>query len=179
MFATIAWLLSPVLLFPPIRAVRRNHGMEHGTVHLLNRQRYTLSGVASLTGFTLIGDVPTEKITKAAEDALKRFHKGEATLAVHPQCGTNLATGAFLMTLVGALGFSGTTRLQARERFSSVMLLMLLASIVSLPLGMRIQQYFTTTADMGTLEVIGVTRREVTLPNGRRLVIHHISTHGA
>lgn len=179
MFATIAWLLSPVLQFPLIRAVRRNHGMEHGTVHLLNRQRYTPSGVASLTGFTLIGDVPTEKVTKAAEDALKRFRKGEADLAVHPQCGTNLATGAFLTTLIGALGFTGASRQQTRERFSTVMLLMLVASIFSAPLGMQIQKHFTTTGEMGDLEVVGVSRREVRLPNGSVMVVHHITTHGA
>jgi hypothetical protein len=175
MFGTIAALLSPLLNFEPVLRIRRNHGLEHGTVHVLNRQRYTLSGISSSTGFLIIGDVPTERVTKAVEEALKRFGKGEAALAVHPNCGTNLVTSGVLMTCIGALGFVGTTRRQAWERFSIVLFGMTLAAMYSLPLGMAIQKHFTTSGDMGDLELVHVGRYEFSLA-GRQVVIHNVLT---
>lgn len=175
MFKFLAVLLAPVLNFSPVLQVRRNHGLEHGTVHMLNRQRYTLSGISSSMGFLLVGDVPTEKVTRAVEEALRRFGKGEKTLAVHPNCGTNLVVTGLLMTGIGALGFVGTSRRQAWERFSTVMAVTTLAAMVSLPLGMKIQEHFTTSGDMGDLALVNVERHELTLGN-RKLVIHSVET---
>jgi hypothetical protein len=177
MFKLVADLLSPVLNAPYVLRVRRNHGLEHGTVHMLNRQKYILSGISSLTGFVLIGDVPTEKVQKAADEALRRFRKGERALAIHPNCGTNLVTSVLLTTFIGAAGFAGTTRRQAWERFGMVALLMMGAALYSLPLGLKLQEHFTTSGDMGDLEVVRVTRSEVPLPGGRRLVLHNVITH--
>jgi len=69
--------LRPILDFPLVRRVRRNHAYEHATVHMLNRQNYILSGRSDSEGFVVVGDVPTEKIEKAAQDALKRLKRGE------------------------------------------------------------------------------------------------------
>ncbi len=175
MFAIIASLLSPILNVAPVLRVRRNHGLEHGTVHVLNRQRYTLSGISNSTGFLLIGDVPTERVSKAVEEALRRFDKGEQSLAVHPHCGTNLVTSGVLMTCIGALGFVGTTRRQAWERFSIVLFGMTLAAMYSLPLGMAIQKHFTTSGDMGDMELVHVGRHELSL-GSRKIVIHNVWT---
>jgi hypothetical protein len=174
----IATLLAPFLNLPYILRIRRNHGLEHGTIHLLNRQRYTPSGRAGSGGFIVIGDVPTEKITRAAHDALKRFRNGEKQLAIHPNCGTNLVTTGFILASIGAMGFGGTNRRSATERFPIVMLAMMIGAIYSLPIGMLLQKHVTTTADMGQLEVISVTRREISIPFAGKMVIHNITTHG-
>jgi hypothetical protein len=175
LIALLAKAAAPLLNAPLVLRLRRNHGLEHGTIHLLNRQRFALSGVSTLSGFVLVGDVPTDKVKKAAEEALRRFQRGEAALAVHPNCGTNLVVTAALMASIGAVGFVGTTARQAWERFSLVLLGMLLAAAFSLPLGMAVQQHFTTTGDMGDLELLHVARREVRL-RGRKLVLHHVRT---
>lgn len=172
---TLARVAAPLLGSPPVLRLRRNHGLEHGTIHVLNRQRYTLSGISSLSGFVLIGDVPTDKVTQAVQEALRRFKRGEARLAIHPNCGTNLVVTATLMASIGAAGFVGATPRQAWERFSLVLLLMLVAAMFSLPLGLAVQQHITTTGDMGDLELLGVSRRELRL-RGRKVVLHHVKT---
>lgn len=173
MLKLLALLLAPILNFSPVLRVRRNHGLEHGTVHMLNRQRYVLSGISTGDGFLLLGDVPTDKVTRAVEEALRRFAKGEKNLAVHPNCGTNLVVSGTLMTTIGALGFVGTTKRQAWERFSLVMMGMTLAGMVSLPLGLKVQEYITTSGEMGDLQLRHVGRHEVRLGK-RTLVVHHI-----
>ncbi len=171
----LARAAAPVLNSPLVLRLRRNHGLEHGTIHLLNRQRFILSGVSTLSGFVLVGDVPTEKVTQAVKEALRRFGRGEAGLAVHPNCGTNLVVTAALMASIGAVGFVGTNPRQAWDRASLVLLAMMLAAVFSLPLGLSVQQHFTTTGDMGDLEMLHVQRHEVRV-RGRKIVLHQIKT---
>ncbi|MFQ3648152.1 MAG: DUF6391 domain-containing protein [Anaerolineae bacterium] len=175
MMKTLAKAASPVLNSPLVLRLRRNHGLEHGTIHMLNRQRFVLSGISTLSGFVLVGDVPTEKVSKAAEEALRRFGRGEAGLAVHPNCGTNLVVTAALMASIGAVGFVGASPRQAWERFSLVLLAMLFAAMFSLPMGLSVQRHFTTTGDMGDLELLGVQRRELRV-RGRKIVLHQVKT---
>ena len=51
----LAEYAEPVTRHPYILRVRRNHGLEHATIHLLNRQNYQLSGRSSDSGFILVG----------------------------------------------------------------------------------------------------------------------------
>ena len=68
--ATLVEKANPILKQPYVRRVRRNHGLEHATISLLNEQNYQLSGRSSDSGFVVIGAVPTEKLEKASHDAL-------------------------------------------------------------------------------------------------------------
>lgn len=173
---SIAEAMNPILKSKTVLAVRRNHGLEHGTIHMLNRQKYTLSGRSNSAGFVLYGDVPTEKVERAVEEALSRFRRGEAQWAVHPNCGTNLVTTGLVTTTIAALGFAGSNRKRAWDRFPFVMVFMMIASLYSLPLGMSLQEYFTTSGDMGQLDVVNISKREVTLPMGRKAIIHEVLT---
>ena len=175
MLQSTAALLRPLLESDAIRRIRRNHGLEHATIHVLNRQRYTLSGSSSASGFILLGDVPTDKVEAAVREALRRFHRGEAHWAIHPNCGTNLVASGVLAALVGALGFMGTTPRGAWSRFPIVVLAMMFTSFYSLPFGMALQKHFTTSGDMGDLEFVSLTRREMRVL-GRVLVFHHVLT---
>ena len=168
--------LRPVLNWPLIRRVRQNHGLEHATIHVLSRDRYRLSGRASLNGFILIGDVPTERVQAAAEEALRRMQRGEAHLAVHPNCGTNLLTSGFLVTLLSALAFTGTNRRAAWDRFPFALLGAIFAILYGPLLGNQLQQHFTTSGEPGNLEIYAVRRSESRLPLLGRMVVHTILT---
>ena len=174
---SIARILSPVLENSIIKRVRINHGLEHATINLLNRQHYILSGRASVGGFVVIGDVPTDKLEKAAHDALGLMRHGQVHLAVHPHCGTNLVTTGLLTTAVAAMGFIGTSRRRAWERFPLVMILMMFAALYSQPLGLTVQEHITTSGEVGDMEIIMIKRNEMRLPfRDKPVVVHNIVT---
>lgn len=179
MIEKLAETMRPALDCAFIRRTRRNHGLEHATVHILYGQIKNLrvAGRSTSGGFMLIGDVPTEAVQKAADDALRRMRAGEHRLAVHPNCGTNLATTGLLTALVGLFGFGLGRKRTTLNHFSNVMTMMILAVVVAQPLGMDIQRHITTEGNLGDLRIVGVTRREVRIPFLDRVVIvHYIQT---
>jgi len=173
----IARVMRPVLNLSFVKRVRQNHAMEHATIHMLNRQNYILSGRASLGGFVVMGDVPTEKIEAAASEALSRLKRGQRHLAVHPNCGTNLVTAGLLSTSIAALGFMGTDRRRAWERFPVVMLFMMVATLYATPIGMVVQEHITTEGDPENMTIVQVKRGEMRLPfRSTPLVVHNVMT---
>ena len=175
--SSIASILRPILEFSPVKRVRQNHAFEHATIHMLNRQNYILSGRASLGGFVIMGDAPTEKVEAAAAEALSRLKRGQKQLALHPNCGTNLVTAGVISTGIAAIGFMGTDRKRAWERFPLVLIFMMVATLYSTPIGMTVQEYITTDGDPGDLEIVRVKRGEMKLPfRSKPIVVHNIST---
>ncbi|RMF03269.1 MAG: hypothetical protein D6768_06315, partial [Chloroflexi bacterium] len=94
-------LIDPTI----ITKIRRNHGLEHATIHMLSRRHKKLSivGHSNWSGFTLYGDVDTSEVERAAHEALHRLQQGQSELAVHPRCGTVLATTGLLTGLAAFL----------------------------------------------------------------------------
>jgi hypothetical protein len=178
MLEQMANFARPVLDNNVIRKVRRNHGLEHATIHLLSRRVKGLSmaGRSSAGGFILIGEAPTKEIEAAVHDALSRMKKGEHSLAVHPNCGTNLVTTGALTTMVAFLGTGGGTRRMNGDRAAGLMSLMMLAVLISQPLGMGLQKYFTTEGDPGDMEIVSITRSEFKLPFFAPMTIHRVVT---
>ena len=177
MFEQLADSARPVLNFPYIRRTRRNHGLEHASIHMLGHKGYRLSGRSDDGGFVILGDVPTDAVETAVHEALRRMKNGEHNLAVHPNCGTNLLTTGFLTSLVGIIGLSGTSRSNSFNRLPMVMILMMGAVLYSQPLGNNVQKYFTTEGDPGDLEVVSITQRKVQLPfGGSPLTVHRVET---
>ncbi len=173
----LAQQAAPLLTHPAILSVRRNHGLEHATIHILNRRRYQLSGRSSAGGFVLVGDVPTDQVESAVQEALQRLKAGERGLAVHPNCGTNLAAAGLLATTLAFLGFAGRGRRSAWQRFPTMMLLMMAVILCSPALGANLQRYFTTEGDIGDLQLVSVTREVKHLPlSGQHLTLHRIAT---
>jgi len=146
---------------PWLSHTRRNHGLEHATLHIL-AQRYPgkkLAGHSDAGGFWLIGDVPTEGVEAAVQEALQRMRDGEANLAVHPNCGTNLATAGTMAGIAGASAMIGVGR-RKRDIFDRLALAAMLATLALMlarPVGFFIQRYFTTSGEPGTLEVVSIT----------------------
>ena len=177
-FATV---LEPLLNMPYVRRTRRNHGLEHATIHVLSGSAHpvSLSGRSDADGFVLIGEATTDQIEKAVHDALGRMRRGEHQLAVHPNCGTGFLTSAALVCLTALIGSIGVRR-GARdyiERLPIVMMMSIGALIVAQPLGLSLQAHITTLGDPGDLEITGVRRLDMRMPfTGRGVTVHRVST---
>ncbi len=164
------------LNFSLITKIRRNHGLEHATVHILSRRhaRLSLVGRSDWNGFTLYGSVDTAEVKRAANEALQRLRRGEAGLAVHPRCGTVLATTGILTALAAflAIGLDGDSR--HRFRWSSIPVAVLattVAAIFAQPLGLFLQKHYITSGHPGNLEI-----KNVSLKPHPNLVEHRIDT---
>jgi hypothetical protein len=130
-----------------IRRTRQHHAIEHATIHLLAAripaQRF--SGYSDPLGFTIYGEVEEEELRRVVSDALLRLQAGEDQLAIHPNCGTNLATSAVLVTLAGVI--TGSGRRSFWERFATALVFVLPALVLARPLGAHLQRY-TTLAEV-------------------------------
>jgi len=148
----------PNLLNAPIvRTVRRNHAAEHATMTLLSQRLAGTRLIARSTpgGFTVYGNVKAQTLRRTAEDALARLEAGEANLAVHPNCGTNLVVGGILTALAALLIMGRRPRL---ERLPFLLLGTTFALIAAQPLGRLAQRHITTSPDPGGAWVASVRR---------------------
>lgn len=168
-------LLDSLLATPSLARVRRNHGLEHATIHLFTG-RYpgrSVAGHSDAGGFWLFGDLTTEEVRESVDEALRRLRAGERQLAIHPNCGTNLVTSGMVAGLAAAVAMTGTgPRLRHRlERVPLAGLLAAAAVVVARPLGPRIQQRITTSGDPGDLEVL-----DIRLSQRAGMVAHRVTT---
>lgn len=155
--------LRGILEYAPISRVRRNHGLEHATLHVLAERHpgRPLAGHSDLSGFWIIGDLTAEDLASAIQEARLRLESGESKLAVHPNCGTNIATSGVLAGLAAAVGMFGVGK-RARDNLDRLPLAILLATlalIVSQPLGLKLQEHVTTSGAMGLLRVVDIIPR--------------------
>lgn len=174
-----ASILRPILNISPIRRVRRNHGLEHATIHILSRRvKQNMAGRAVLDGFYVYGDLQTEDILDAAQEAIDRMRGGEHMLAVHPNCGTGLVTSGIFTSLATLLATVGGRNFLSRlSRFPLMITVSMLALIISQPTGLALQQYVTTMGDPGNLEIVDITRHQINMPfSDKTLVIHRVWT---
>jgi len=169
-------LLDALLETPLASRVRRNHGLEHATIHVITGQRpRRLFGHSDAGGFWLWGQVSTQELEAAVFQALTRLRAGEHHLAVHPNCGTNFATAGVAAGLAGALAMFGAEKGWRRrlERLPLAAALATLALILTRPLGNRIQERVTTSGVPGDLEVVEI----VPVKRGR-WIGHRVVTRG-
>jgi hypothetical protein len=158
--------------------IRRNHGLEHATIHVLtaSKSKTPLIGRSDSKGFFLYADLPIEKVEKGVYNALERLRAGEHSLAIHPNCGTNLLTagvlsgGAAFVSLQGSKNDQFFDRL---NRFPIAIMGAILGLIIAQPLGAKFQKHFTTQGDPGTLEIESIEL--VQMGNGR---LYRILTSG-
>lgn len=160
----------------PFINIRRNHGLEHATIHILSRRVPHLSmvGRSDVNGFTLYGTIDTEEVKRAAHEALNRLRHGQEDLAVHPRCGTILATTGVLTGLAtfAAIGLSGRPRKRFRwGTLPEAIMAATFAALMAQPLGMFVQEKFTVSGNPGPLEITGIQ-----LTGNPGMVIHRIST---
>jgi len=115
------------------RRVRQNHALEHATFTIMAQMEPTFTGSArsSADGFLIFNDVDLGLLRRALDEALRRLQAGEAELAIHPNCGTNLAVG------ISVAGWAAAR-----------------------PLGEYMQKHFTTLPDLKGVRVTEIARRK-------------------
>jgi hypothetical protein len=152
-------MANSILDLPFVLETRRNHALEHATLHVLADKypQRQMAGHSNPTGFFILGNLPTDDVQSAVTQALTRLRAGESGLAIHAGCGTNLATTALLAGTFAWFAMRG-----ARSTFGRILRLpfavvfALLGVALSQPLGPVIQQRITTDADMGNLQIVDV-----------------------
>jgi hypothetical protein len=155
-----------ILEFPPYLATRRNHALEHATLKILarNYDDKTLAGHSNPNGFFIFGEIATDDIRNAINEAMSRLRAGEHDLAIHPGCGTNLATS---MVLPATFMFAPLQGVRSRRGQLLLLPVALVAAAVgfllSKPLGPWLQRHVTTEANLGNLQVAEIkqTRKGV------------------
>ncbi|HKZ50433.1 MAG TPA: DUF6391 domain-containing protein [Dehalococcoidia bacterium] len=155
-----------------IKAVRRNHALEHATIAILLQRlgRPTrVVGRAGADGFCIYADIPSDKIYESAREGLARLQAGETGLAVSPLCGTNIAVAGLLAGLASTLALGSGGR---RQRLPQVLAAAMLAVTLAQPLGRLAQRHLTTSADLEGMEIVGVERL------GRLPHLHKVRTRG-
>ncbi len=166
--------LNAILNLPPLSSIRRNHALEHATLHVLaeRQRRRWLVGHSGTQGFWIIGEVATDDLESAAHEALQRLRNGEAGLAVHPNCGTNFATAGLLAGGFAALAMLGSgRRLRDQfERLPTAITLGMLGLVVAQPLGLLLQEKVTTSAQPGTLEIVSVLPKALGSLSAHRVI---------
>ena len=140
------------------RRIRQNHAIEHATVTVLTGRvpNLRLSARSSSRGFVIFADMDPAVIRRAAEDALRRLQGGEAELAIHPNCGTNLAVGTSL-AMLGSL--FALTALRPRVRVASALVSTAAGMAMARPLGQIVQRHVTTLPDVANVRISSVARR--------------------
>ena len=152
-----------------ISRVRRNHGLEHATIHVLSEKHknFSAQGNSNHKGFSLniYGDIPEEAVADAVEEAYGRMKKGEHHLAVHPNCGTVLLTTATMAAITAQATFAFEQRRQKQPHMNLSVLLnalptailaVVIALIVSRPIGVQLQAKYTVEGDLQEMELHSV-----------------------
>ena len=158
-----------------VNAVRRNHALEHATITLMLAEQGPMRvvGRAGFDGFYVYADVTREKLERFANLALQRLQGGEASLAVSPLCGTNIAVAGILAGTLSYLAI-GTSRKGGLDAISRAVTVGMLAVLASQPLGRIIQKNYTTSPDLDGVRIVSVD------PVGSgRLGVHKVRTAAA
>ena len=157
----------------PVKSLRRSHGLEHATIHILS-QRFPdrpLAGRAARDGFFVYGDVPTEAVESAVKEALYRLKAGERYLAIHPRCGTNFVVTGIL---AGLSSFAvGNQRTSLLDRVSRMILASTLAILLAQPLGPWVQERLTTSWRQDRVQFRGVKAQKL-----GKVTVHHVLLDG-
>lgn len=141
-----------------LQTLRRIHAIEHATIHLLSRRfpHRTFVGHSDRSGFIIIGETSSDEVRKAAESALTRLQHGEASLAYHPNCGTNLVVTGLLVgttSFLTTISFRETSWRRRLEQLPTVVLAATTALVAARPLAALAQRHLTTDPDPGNLRV--------------------------
>jgi hypothetical protein len=141
------------------RRIRQNHALEHATITILSGRlpELSVSARSSSDGFIIFGDVDLGELRLALDEALARLQAGESELAIHPNCGTNLAVGITMITLGTMLGMASS---QVRTRVATAAASSFAGWAAARPLGEYVQRHFTTLPELDGVRVTEIARRK-------------------
>ena len=141
------------------RRVRQNHALEHATITILSGMvpDLSVSARSSTDGFIIFGNVDLGVLRHAINEALRRLQAGEAELAIHPNCGTNIAVGISLITLGTLFGLASD---QPRTRITTAAASSVAGLMAARPVGQYLQRHLTTLPDLTGVRVTEIARRK-------------------
>ena len=153
--------LSPVNV---IAHIRKNHAMEHAAIHILTKSKpgVSFAGYSFIKGFWIYGKADLQEVQKAAEMAYARLKNGEKNLAIHPNCGTNIAVTGLCTAAASMLALLGESEEDSKfSRFSALTSAGLVGALISRPLGPKVQKHITTDPDMTGLSIVSISCNSV------------------
>lgn len=147
-----------------VDSTRKNHALEHATMTVL-AERYKgvrMMGHSSPAGFVLMADLPTEIVTEAVLEAKRRLENGEPNLAVHPNCGTNMAVSSLAGSVAafGVLGLLSRKGKNAWWHYLVAMAFAVPAFLLAKPLGPKLQKSVTTDFETQDVAIQMVTSQK-------------------
>ncbi len=145
-----------------IDRTRRNHALEHATIHILSKRNpgKSFGGYSTFSSVFIQGNVEIEEIAIAIKEAFEKLNMGQKQLAIHPNCGTNFAISGGIAGLVAGLSMlgAGPKFRDKMNRLSWAMMFATIALIVSRPLGPIVQEKYTTNANLGNMEIVHIAK---------------------
>lgn len=154
------------------RRLRRNHALEHATMHMITASGHPVRivGRSDPGGFWLYGDIDTALVRQTVSRALQALQSDSADLAFHPNCGTGPAVT--LMT-VGATGMvaSHLPRRNRPRRRLAVAGLGVVALLLSPLLGEWVQRRLLTDPDLSGCSIASVREVRPLLARGERALL--------
>jgi len=163
-----------ILDLPLILETRRNHALEHATIHILAAKypENHLAGHSNPTGFFVLGNVSTDDLKASVKEAWTRLRAGESRLAIHAGCGTNVAATALLAGSMAWMPLSGSRSIRRRLWLLPFAVgFGVLGYALSQPLGPWLQANVTTEADLGNLQV-----QDIALVRKNGVAVHRVIT---
>jgi hypothetical protein len=156
-----------------INSIRRNHALEHATITLMlaHQGPMRVIGRAGTDGFYVYANVASDRLEEFAHEALGRLQRGEASLAVSPLCGTNIAVAGILAGTASWIALSG--RRSFFDGLSRAVTASMIAIVASQPLGRIIQKNYTTSPDLDGVRIVSVE------PVGSGIGLHKVRTAAA
>ncbi len=144
-----------------INFTRWNHAIEHATIHILSRMLpyVNMAGRSNSRGFYIYGNIPTDTLKKAAQEAIDRILAGERQLAIHPNCGTNIVSSSVLAA-GGAMLATNRIKRGLGEQIPAGVLGAMIGVVLGQMLGLRLQARVTTSTDFIRARITEIKRKQ-------------------
>ncbi len=139
-------------------SLRKNHGLEHATVNVLEKEYgyKNIAGFAEESGFYIIGADSKWVVEEAAARGLELMKRGNYGLAIHKRCGTSMTVANFISAVIFLLLLFYTGYFS----IFNMVIAIILANLTGPYLGQIIQKYFTTSTDIGGMEIVSTAYAE-------------------
>ena len=168
-------LFNDLLSIAPLKHTRRHHALEHATLKVLSNKHphISLLGYSDMGGFWIVGNVPTESLRDAVDEALIRLQGGESQLAIHPNCGTNFVVAGLLAGSAAwlVMAFSQGSARRRLQDWPLVVASSAVGVALAQPLGMMLQARVTTEPRPGEMKITEIRVYQI-----RGVAVHRVIT---
>jgi hypothetical protein len=121
----------------------------------------SMAGRSNSRGFYIYGDIPTDVVREAVQEAIDRISAGEHQLAIHPNCGTNMISSAVLAAGGTMLATTSTKRRGLTEQIPAGVLGALFGVVLGQVVGLRLQAKVTTSTSFSYARIAEIQRKQM------------------